>query len=77
MRVIISLTVLFDSAQWSIAQVGEWLGHIGFGQYIQVFSHNEIDGEAVKDLNNDFRQDLVPVLKHRMTIFKLRGALFA
>jgi hypothetical protein len=38
---------------------------------------NEIDMKAVKDLNNDFLKDLVPVLKHRMIILKLRDALFA
>ncbi len=72
-RVIVSLVLLFNSAQSSIAQLGD---QIGFGQYIQVFQDNEIDGEAVKDLNNDFLKYLVPVLKHRMTIRKYRSFLF-
>ena len=76
---VFDLSSLSDTSplQWTVAQVGQWLVSIGFPQYVQVFTENEIDGEALADLGNDILKDFVKPGGHRVKILKARHTLFA
>lgn len=61
-----------DVKTWRIEDVGDWLNHLGLGQYQQVFSDNQINGRVLMDFT---REDLdylqITILAHRKTL--LRG----
>jgi len=60
-----------DISKWTVAQVGEWLAHIGFAQYRDSFARNAIDGKVLKDLTMDeLRSDLKVSLKHVQPLSK-------
>src|SRR5579859_1708134 len=50
--------------------VSGWLAEIGLGQYAQLFSDNEVDGEVLVDLTEEDLDGLGIVLGHRKKILK-------
>mmetsp|Transcript_33390 Transcript_33390/g.59763 ORF Transcript_33390/g.59763 Transcript_33390/m.59763 type:complete len:181 (-) Transcript_33390:171-713(-) len=46
-------------SQWSIAQVGQWLGKVGFGSKAAAFRSNNVDGSVLLTLSDkDLTEDL-------------------
>ena len=59
--------------EWSLAQVGRWLGSVGsaFSQYADSFAATGIDGEELLDLNSDELVELgISSALHRKRILK-------
>ena len=57
---------------WTVNDVCQWLLEQDFGQYIDVFRHNAIDGECLLTLDNELlKTDLgISTLGHRSKIVK-------
>ena len=65
-------------SDWSIAQVGVWLGEIGFPQYAAPFRDNHIDGKALLLLGKEDLTDIgVRSVGHRLAILRSRDELTA
>jgi hypothetical protein len=39
--------------EWTIKEVSEWLSQIGFGDCIEDFKDNNVEGDSLLFLNND------------------------
>jgi SH3/ankyrin repeat-containing protein len=65
-----------DARLWQPGQVSEWLSHIGFAEYSDVWEENDIHGEHLLGLDKDDLRELgVTALGHRKTIAKAINTL--
>ncbi len=75
-RFIVNLSHADPPSEWTVVQVGHWLKALSLGQYLGVFSTNNMDGEALRETSRDDFKELIPALGDRTKILKARDTLF-